>query len=226
MVATNSFTMSARDFLAHSLVASCTSGKNCVANARMMPCVTSPAFWSSFVTGVALSSKRAAACTAKPSQCPDARASFTMRAHAAAWVVSSHGDSLPSTHAAEPNMVTRSSVLKYSLVTEEPKLAKLKPFANGCNPESAGSAVTAAELPDPPLQPATAATMSTAAMMRRVVVKVLFMTLSVSYSDSFCLRYLSRARRIRRRARIIRIHGRTFLDDFSCVGTALAAVGS
>ena len=64
----SSFTMSTRDFLAHVAVASCTSGRNCVAKARIIPCVTSPVLVNDFVAGIAFASNREAACTASPSQ--------------------------------------------------------------------------------------------------------------------------------------------------------------
>jgi hypothetical protein len=71
-------------------------------------------------------------------------------------------------------------VLKNSLVTDEPKLAKVKPLSVGSNPESAGVAATATELSGLLLQPAAATTMRTDAMIRRVLVNVLFMTFFVS----------------------------------------------
>ena len=61
-----------------------------------------------------------------------------------------HGVVIPPTQAPLPNIVTRSALLKISVVAEEPKLANENPFSFGFTPESAATAVSCEVDPDPP----------------------------------------------------------------------------
>ena len=133
----------------------------------MIPCVTSPVLVNASVAGVAFASNREAACTASPSQWPDARDSFTIFAQAEACAVGVHGVVIPSTHAPPPNMVTRSALSKFSVLASDPKLANENPFSFGLIPESAATAVSLEVASDPPHEAKRPPT-NTAAAARRV----------------------------------------------------------
>ena len=141
-------------FFAQPLVSSWDSGRNCVANARRIACVTSVFFSSSPVFGVTFSMKRLAASATRPSQWPDARAWFTMRANAAASGVGTHGSLPPAqTSGVAPNMATRSVASNSSVVRLAEKLANENPCSAGASVDTAGVRARSAPPDDPPLHP-------------------------------------------------------------------------
>ena len=116
---------------------SCTSGKNCVANVRIIACNVSCCEGNFTVAGVSLLLKRDDARATRPSQCPEARAWFTMRAHAAASAVSLQGVATPPTQmvSSEPNIDTKSVSSKFtSAYADDGKLGNDQPSVAVCRP--------------------------------------------------------------------------------------------
>ena len=132
----------------HSPRSSCTSGRNWVANFLMMVVVMSPSFDNSNDGGLVRRSKRSAASTTRPSQWPAMRAWFTMRAHAAASAVATHGLAIPSTHTCAPNMSNNSRSPKAAGVAEAGKLGNEKPSGVGRNVVATDSTNTGAPPPE------------------------------------------------------------------------------
>ena len=99
--------------------------------------------------GSAAAVKRSPADTAKPSQWPEARASFTMRANAAASGTNVHGI-VPPTHTSfeRPNIFTRSSATNTSGEEVAVKLAKENPFGFTFRPVETSVAVRLTEPDD------------------------------------------------------------------------------
>ncbi len=93
-----------------------------MANFRMMPVVVAESFANSNVGGLIFRLKRSDASATSPSQCPEMRAWFTMRAHAAASAVALQGVVTPSTHASAPNISNRSLAASSTFDAEAGKL--------------------------------------------------------------------------------------------------------
>ena len=121
-----------------------------MANRRMMPAVTTSSFVNSKVGGDACMTKRSAASTTRPSQCPDTRAWFTMRAHAAASAVATQGVLTPSTQASAPNIANRSASPNPIGVADAGKLGKENPSGVGRSSVAIGMVSCGAESPPPP----------------------------------------------------------------------------
>ena len=129
----------------------------------MMACVISSCCASVMVFGISLPMKRVEASTASPSQWPDTRAWFTMRAHARASADSSQSP-LACTQISGPeeNIVDTSFALNSVGVAAAPKLGKAKPSGFGFAPLSTSPTDRAeffrgAELSDAPPPPPHAA---------------------------------------------------------------------
>ena len=127
-----------------------------------MPCVISPSFGKSTVFGLTAEAKRTAACTTKPSQWPEARAWFTMRAHAAASAVGIQGSAFSPTHTPFPNMVTKSFTSNVSTETELGKFGNENPSESGRMVVAMDSAFTSSPPLITKMVPASAITATTA----------------------------------------------------------------
>ena len=116
----------------------------------MMPAATTSSFFNSKVGGDACMTKRSAASTTRPSQCPDTRAWFTMRAHAAASAVATQGVLTPSTQASAPNIANRSASPNPIGVADAGKLGKENPSGVGRSSVAIGMVSWGADCPPPP----------------------------------------------------------------------------
>ena len=124
-----------------------------------MPAATISSFFNSKVGGDACLTNRSAASTTRPSQCPDTRAWFTMRAHAAASAVATHGVLTPSTQASAPNIANKSASPNPIGVPDAGKLGKENPSGEGRNSVAIGVVSCGAD--SPPLPPEHAEIAST-----------------------------------------------------------------
>ena len=136
--------MSRKDAFAHRSRSSWTSGRNWVAKLWKMLWTVDASVVSSTEGGVAPSTNRRAASTTSPSQWPDARVWFTIRAHAAASAVGLHGSATPLTQASAPNMETKSVAPNSSGVAALGKLANENPFGTGRSSVATGVRTTSA----------------------------------------------------------------------------------